>query len=565
MDKQPNIIHMSLLPDTLERYRKFIGFMLKYWNSNLVQDTANNALYEENKESGAHREYDQSPEDLIADLKKMGPTYIKLGQLLSTRPDLLPDAYLKALAVLQDDVEPIPYEEVHQIIEEEIGTRISKAFESLEEIPLASASIGQVHHAVLRSGKSVAVKIQRPGIRKKFLEDLDTLKELTDLAMKHSTTARRYAFDDVLAELRHILLQEIDYNREAQNLITLGENLKTFKNLQVPQPVTDYSSSKVLTMEYIDGKKITSISPLKFMEVDLEPIVDELVEAYLKQIVVDGFVHADPHPGNIHMTRDNKIALIDLGMVAKFSSKMQDKLLQLLIAISREQGDEISDILLDISETGEEANIDTFRKTINTLVLDSQVTKAKDLQTGRLLIHMNRIAAENGIHIAVELNILGKILLNLDQIVAVLAPEYNLRDAIQRHVQKMMQSKMFHELKPENLFSVLLETKKLTEKLPKRLNKISKKLANNDFKIKLEALDEKRFTDGFQKVANRITLGLIIAAMIIGAAMLMQVPTTFTIFGYPGLAIILFIVAAIAGIALSYNIIMKDEDFKRKK
>ncbi|MEX2349297.1 MAG: AarF/ABC1/UbiB kinase family protein, partial [Flavobacteriaceae bacterium] len=248
-----------------------------------------------------------------------------------------------------------------------------------------------------------------------------------------------------------------------------------------------------------------------------------------------------------------------------FTSKMQDKLLQLLIAISREQGDEVCDILLDISKTGEDVNIETFRKTINTLVLDSQVTKAKDLQTGRLLIQMNRIAAENGIHIAVELNILGKVLLNLDQIVAVLAPEYNLRDAIQRHVQKMMQSKMYQELKPENLFSVLIETKKLTEKLPERLNKISENLANNDFKIKLEGIDEKRFTEGFQKVANRITLGLIIAAMIIGAAMLMQVPTTFTIFGYPGLAIVLFIVAAIAGIALSYNIIIKDEDFKRKK
>ncbi len=556
---------MSILPDTLERYRKFIGFMLKYRNSDLFYDTAANAMDVDGEKSNVDREYDQSPEDLTADLKKMGPTYIKLGQLLSTRPDLLPDAYLKALATLQDDVEPIPYEEVHQIIEEEIGIRISKAFDSLEEVPLASASIGQVHRAFLRSGKSVAVKIQRPGIRKKFLEDLDTLKELTDLAMKHSSTARRYAFDDVLAELRHILLQELDYNREAQNLITLGENLKLYKNLKVPQPVPDYSSSKVLTMEYIDGKKITSISPLKFMEVDLEPILDELVEAYLKQIVVDGFVHADPHPGNIHITRDNKIALIDLGMVAKFTSKMQDKLLQLLIGISQKQGDEITDILLDISKIGEEATIEIFRKTINTLVLDSQVTKAKDLQTGRLLIQMNRIAADNGIHIAVELNILGKILLNLDQIVAVMAPEYNLQQAIQKHVQKMMQSKMYQELKPENLFSVLIETKKLTEKLPERLNKISENLANNDFKIKLQGIDEKRFTDGFQKVANRITLGVIIAAMIIGAAMLMQIPTTFTIFGYPGLAIVLFIVAAITGIALSVNILLKDEDFKLKK
>lgn len=556
---------MSILPDSLERYRKFIGFMLKYHKSDLFKNTANKAMDIDGNDEDAVHDYDQSPENLIADLQKMGPTYVKLGQLLSTRPDLLPDAYLKALATLQDDVHPIDYEEVRQTIEEEIGVRISKAFESLDETPLASASIGQVHRAVLRSGKQVAVKVQRPGIRKKFLEDLDTLKEVTDLAMKHSSTARRYAIDDVLAELRHILLQELDYNREAQNLITLNENLKTFKNLKVPQPVSDYSSSKVLTMEYIDGKKITSISPLKFMEVDLEPLVDELVEAYLKQIVVDGFVHADPHPGNIHITHNNKIALIDLGMVAKFTSNMQDKLLQLLIGISQKQGDEITDILLGISTTGEDADIESFRKTINTLVLDSQVSKAKDLQTGRMLIQMNRIAAENGIHIAVELNILGKILLNLDQIVIVMAPQYDLQKAIQKHVQKMMQAKMYQELKPENLFSVLIETKKLTEKLPERLNKISENLANNEFKIKLEALDEDRLTDGFQKVANRIALGLVIAAMIIGAAMLMQVPTSFRIFGYPGLAIILFMAAAITGIALSYSIIVKDDGFNQKR
>lgn len=262
---------MSILPDTLERYRKFIGFMLKYRSSDLFNDTTNIALNENSQESQDDSEYNQKPEDLIADLQEMGPTYIKLGQLLSTRPDLLPDAYLNALATLQDDVESISYEKVHQIVEEELGIRISKAFESLEKQPLASASIGQVHRAVLRSGKQVVVKVQRPGIRKKFIEDLDTLKELTDLAIKHSSTARRYAFDEVLAELRHILLQELDYNREAQNLIALGENLNMFDSLVVPQPITDYSSAKVLTMEYIDGNKITSISSLKFIEIDLEP------------------------------------------------------------------------------------------------------------------------------------------------------------------------------------------------------------------------------------------------------------------------------------------------------
>ncbi|HEY9184023.1 MAG TPA: AarF/UbiB family protein [Salegentibacter sp.] len=557
---------MSVLPDNLERYRKFIGFMLKYWNSELFHQTANSALEDEPNDEEKETDYEQTPEELVEDLKNMGPTYIKMGQLLSTRPDLLPDNYLKALASLQDDVPPIPYEDVHKIIEQEIGTRISKAFETFEEKPLASASIGQVHKAVLRSGKPVAVKIQRPGIRKKFLEDLDTLEELAEMAVKHSKVAKRYAFDNVLAELRRILLQELDYNREATNLLRLGKNLKHFKNLIVPQPILDYSTSKVLTMDFIDGRKVTSISPLKQLEVDYSPIVDELVEAYLQQVINDGFVHADPHPGNIQFTSDDKIALIDLGMVAKFTPGLQEDLLQLLIAISRSNGQDTAHVLLNMSEYDpDKADVKNFNKKISDLVMDSQTSTAKDMQTGRLLIQLNREAARNNIHIPVEVNILGKILLNMDQIIAVLDPDFDLKEAIRKHVNEIMRKKMYEELKPENFFSFVLETKKLAENLPERINKISDNLANNRFKLNIDAIDEQRVTDGFQKVANRITLGLIIAAMIIGASMLMQVPSDFTIFGYPGLAMVFFLLAAVMGIYLSYIIIFKDDNLNSRK
>jgi len=556
---------MSILPDDLVRYQKFIGFMLKYWNSDLLNHTANSALQETQGDEKVSEKFDQSPEELVEDLKNMGPTYIKLGQLLSTRPDLLPDAYLKALATLQDNVPPILFSEVHKLVEEEIGSRISKAFNTFEEKPIASASIGQVHKATLKSGKPVAVKIQRPGIRKMFLDDLDTLKEIAAFAVKHTTTGKKYAFDEVLEELRHILLQELDYNREAQNLISLGRNLKNFSLLTVPQPVLDYSSSRVLTMEFIEGKKITSISPLYRLENDLSPMLDQLVAAYLQQIITDGFVHADPHPGNIHITKQDTIALIDLGMVAKFTPNIQQKILQLLIALSHDDGEATADVLLNMSELNEDSNVKTFKKVINHLVADGQNQMAKDMQTGKMLIQMNRIAADNGIHISVEVNILGKILLNMDQIIAVLDPEFDLRKAIQTHVHKIMRDKMYDELKPENMFSILLESKKLSENLPERLNKISHNLANNEFRMKIDAIDESRFTDGFQKVANRITLGLIIAAMIVGAAMMMKVPTSFTLLGYPGLAIIFFLIAAMGGIALSYIIIFKDEGFKHKK
>ncbi|WP_332024505.1 ABC1 kinase family protein [Kaistella sp.] len=554
---------MSTIPEKFSNYTKFISFILKYWNSDVFKAASENALNKENFDDSEH-DY-KNPEELAEDLKNMGPTYVKLGQLLSTRPDLIPEPYLKALESLQDDVEEIPYSEVQKIVEEEIGQRISKAFESFEVQPLASASIGQVHLAILRSGKKVAVKIQRPGVRKNFIEDLDTLKELTDVAVEHSKTAKKYAVDEILDELRFILLNELDYIKEAENLIALGENTRKYPKIVIPQPVEGYSTSKILTMDYIDGQKITSISPISRIETNYKPLVDELVAAYLKQIIFDGFAHADPHPGNVHLTKDNRIALMDLGMVAKFGPDLRENILKLLIAISKYNGEETANTLLKMSDYDKNADLAGFRKEINRLVLDSQNKTAKDLQTGRLLIQMNKVAAEKSIKLPVELNILGKILMNMDQIVAVLTPDYDLQRAIERNVEKLMQKKMLQELKPDNFFAEALEAKKLTEKLPERLNIITEKLANNEFEIKIDAIDEQRLTDGFQKVANRISIGVIIAALIIGAALLMRIPSTFTILGYPGLAMIFFCTAAVIGLWLVLRMMMKDEDLNLKK
>lgn len=558
---------MVLVPEKLQRYIKFIGFIIKYWNNDVMQQAVNSALdstvAQEGQQTADKKDY-QKPEELVEDLKKMGPTWIKLGQLLSTRPDLLPDEYLVALSKLQDDVDEIEYSVIQQVVEEELGIRISRAFTSFDEKPIASASIGQVHKAVLRSGKVVAVKVQRPGIRKKFIDDLDTLREVTEFASRHSKTARKYAVESILDELRHILLNELDYVREAQNLVILAENLDEFKNLIVPQPVPDYCSPRVLTMDFIPGQKITTLNPVTMTGQNFEPLVDNLVKAYLKQVIVDGFAHADPHPGNIQLTPGKSLVLMDLGMVAKFSPVVQDQLLKLLIALGEMDGDAVTDTLLEMSEYEKDLNTDTFRKKINRVVMDNQKYAAKQMQTGRLLVQINRIAADEGVRIGVDLNILGKILVNLDQIVATLTPNLDLQDSIQRNLEKLFRKKILQDLKPANMLSAIVETRNLAKYLPERINKITDKLANNQLEIKVDAIDEKRFTDGFQKVANRIALGLIIAAMIIGAAMLMQVPTTFRIWGYPGLAMLFFLAAALAGIAFMYNIIVKDEDFRKK-
>lgn len=554
---------MSILPEKIERYRKFFGFMIKYANSDLVNYASEKAM--DNNEVNDSVQLDISPEELTEDLKNMGPAYIKLGQLLSTRPDLLPQKHLDALCALQDDVEEIPLETVREVFEKEIGTRISKAFDFFDEKPLASASIGQVHKARLHSGKLVAVKIQRPNVREKFLSDLDTLQEMANWAIKHSEDARKYNVADLIEELRHTLLNELNYESEAQNLNLIRENLKEFKRLQIPMPITDYSSSKVLTMEFIEGKKATKINPLRRIENDLTPLVDDLVKGYLKQIIVDGFAHADPHPGNIHITPYDKFAMMDLGMVAQFPEALRDQIMQLLIGLSNYDSQEVIRILMEISTYDSiEATIEKFQKEINRLLLNTRNKKAGSMQTGRFIIQVNRIAASNSIKLPVELNMLAKILLNLDQIVAVIAPDYDVNRTIKAYAEDLMKLKMAQEFKPGNVFNIALEAKKLAEQMPNRLNTIFKRLSDNEFEIKVNAIDEKRFTDAFQKLANRITMGVIIAAMIIGAAMLMRVQTSFTIMGYPGLAIILFLLAAIIGFYVLYQIIVKDENFKKK-
>lgn len=555
---------MSLLPDQYDKYLRFFKFMLKYRNSDIFS-FSEEEISNSDSDKASSSEFDHSPQELAEDLKKMGPTYVKLGQLLSTRPDLLPPHFTEALATLQDDVEAVDYKIVEEIFREEIGVRISKAYSSFEEEPLASASIGQVHKAIMHSGKVVAVKIQRPGIRKRFMEDLDALMSLSEKAESFSETARNYAVHDVIEELRYILLKELDYTLEAQNLITLKENLKDFEYLFIPAPILDYCSSRVLTMEFVEGGKITKISPLKRTEINLEPLVDDLVKGYLKQIIVDGFAHADPHPGNVYLTPENKIALMDLGMVAKFSDEMQETILKLMIAISNYDSARVSKILLSISKYNEkDVDLDLFRKNIARKIQESENQKAKDLKTGRTLIEINQMAAKQSIHIPVELNILGKILLNMDQIIAYLAPEYDMQNTVKQYVHLLMEKRMKDNLKPGNLMELFLEMKELTENLPYRLNKFTENLADNKIRVKVDAIDEDRFTDAFQKVANRITAGLIIAALIVGAAMLVRVPSSWTIGGYPAFAFFLFIVAAVIGLYLLYQILYKDEKKKNK-
>ena len=553
---------LSLKPQHLKRYGDIARLLWRYGRSDAFRhlSTLGDLLQEEDE---ARPNRGAGPEDLASDLEAMGPTFVKLGQILSSRPDLMPESYLKALARLQDHVKPFSFAEVEEIVQSELGVRLSKGFQSFESEPLAAASLGQVHRAQLRDGTEVVVKIQRPGIRRQIAEDLEVLEEIVALLSKHTQFAQRYQFAKILEEFRRTLLHELDYHREAANLRTISSNLREFPHVRIPRPIPDYSSRAVLTMEFVAGRKITSLTPLARIEIDGSALADELFQAYLKQVLVDGVFHADPHPGNVYITEEKEIALLDLGMVGHVTPGRQEQLIRLLLALSEGRAEEAATLAIQLSETTVEFDESDFRRQIGMLIAEQKDNILAEIEVGTTLLEITRTAGENGLFVPTELTLLGKALLQLDQIGRILDPGYNPNAAIRRHVTSILNQQFTKGFTPGRFFSTLLEVKEFVTALPPRLNKILDRTADAQFQITVRPSE--MFMKTVQKVANRITAGLVLAALIIGAAMLMQVPTKFELFGYPGLAMLCFLAAAAGGVALLFNIFFIDHKDRKNR
>ncbi|HEV2696234.1 MAG TPA: AarF/UbiB family protein [Verrucomicrobiae bacterium] len=555
---------ISLKPHHLVRYKDIALLFLKYGTSDLAKEFAHDTGDGEKNLLPA-RPGQPVPEELADDLEKMGPTFVKFGQLLSSRPDLLPEPYLKALARLQDKVKPFSYEQVEEIVSSELGVRISKAFSVFEKKHLAAASLGQVHRAALRDGRQVVVKVQRPEIRKQIAEDFEVLEEIASFFDEHTEIGRRYRFGKILAELKKSILQELDYLREASNLTTLANNLKEFPHILVPLPVMDYTSRSVLTMDYISGTKVTALSPVARLDVNGDLLAEELFKAYLKQVLIDGFFHADPHPGNVFLTDDHCVALLDLGMTGRVSSSMQENLLRLLLAISEGNGDEVIKIILRISETSDDFNQEEFSKKAADLVSEQQDQTLNHHDVGKALMEVSRTAAQTGLYVPTELTLLGKTLLQLEEVGKILSPDFNPNASVRRNVAEIMATRIKKSASPGHMFGAFLEMKDFIGNLPGRVNKILDAVGNSDLEVNVRTPDAHHLLNGFEKIANRVTTGIILAALIVGAALMMRVNSTFQIMGYPGIAMVCFLIATGGSAWLVIGILWKDYKDKNKR
>jgi predicted unusual protein kinase regulating ubiquinone biosynthesis (AarF/ABC1/UbiB family) len=540
------------------RYAALVRLLVRHGRSDLVSG-AGLEEYAADPTVDSEETTDRA-EAFASDLEAMGPTYIKLGQLLSTRFDLLPPAYTTALSRLQDEVEPFPSAQVREVVAEELGAEVRHLYAEFDDVPAAAASLGQVHRATLRNGREVAVKVQRPGTRDEVRADMATLARLAGLADKGTGVGRTYGFRRLLHEFERSLMLELDYRREARNLIRFGDLTQHYDRLLVPEPVLELTTGRVLTMSYIHGRKVTDVGPLGLTDLDPGPIVEQLFQAYLRSMLVEGFLHADPHPGNLLLTPDGRLAVLDLGMVVSVPPRLQDKVVRLLVAIGDDNGEQAARVLAEMGQPLDHYDAVAFRDDVTNLVSEA-VAEGPDMQAGRVLVELSRVSGARGLRPPPEMSLVGKALLNLDRTTQHLDPTFAPAEAIRENVRSILRSGL--AASPGDLITAALDAREFTAQLPRRANRIMDSLADGDLRIRVDAVDEERLHTVLQRLANRLTMGVVIASTILGASLLMQVPTHHRILGYPAVAIVLFTVAILGGIALTAWIVVTDRKVAR--
>ncbi|AOX62204.1 ABC transporter substrate-binding protein [Stenotrophomonas sp. HMSC10F06] len=557
MNTTPVLPGSPSLVKGMNRRSQILRLLLRYRNSGVFSGM--------NLDAGAVHDVppEGNPEQFVTDLESLGPTFVKLGQMLSTRPDMVPVEFATALERMQENVAPIPVERVAAIIEKELGASVSKLFASFDPVPLGCASIAQVHRAELHDGRQVAVKVQKPEVAAQLRSDLDVLRSFA-LAADHLTqVGRRVRLRDWLNEFAKTLMQELDYQAEAENLQRFGQHLKPFKPLWVPQPIWDYCSHRVLTMELAQGVRVDMIPDVRRTEQPMAPLAAALIRGYVDQIFVHGEIHADPHPGNLRVTPAGRLAIFDLGMVAHMPPRLRERLLKLLFAAVDGRGEEVADEIIGISTRLEFFDEERYLRETGQII--ARYAANSSFSEGRVVLDLVRIATASGLRTPPELSLLGKALLNLETVCRLLSPDLDTRRIVEKQLQHVMRARLKKSLSAANLASEAMEMQQLLRDGPRKMTDILALLAENRLQMKVTGLEESRLMENLQKIANRVSAGIVTAALILAAAMMMKVDTGWHLFGYPAIAFTLMLIGVFLGLGIILSALIFDRRARSKE
>src|SRR5918995_535467 len=366
-------------------------------------------------------------------LEELGTSYIKLGQLLSSRPDLLPDVYIEELGRLVDAVPPIPYDQIRPVIEEDVG---SEVFASIDPTPLATASIAQIHTALLKSGREVVVKVRRPGIVEQVALDLDVLRSTAELAESHSSTAQLLQLRALADELETHLLGELNFEEEAHNAEVIGRLIADYEELTTPQVIRPYVTEEVLVLEHVVGRKIEGdhgVAPER-----ARTLARELFRAYVHQVTVEGIYHADPHRGNVLLTDDGRLELLDFGLLGRLDDDTRRTIGLLLLAIAQNRADDVAGLILSLSLTTLETDEPAFAHDLRRKLPRYHWRPLSGIRAGESLADLQRMAVKHGIRLPTSFALVGKTLSQADEIARALDPELDPIQLMEEDALEMM-------------------------------------------------------------------------------------------------------------------------------
>jgi ubiquinone biosynthesis protein len=497
-----------------------------------------------------------TPARLLQAIQELGPTFIKFGQLLSTRPDILPRDYITELSKLQDTASVVTFSRIRAIVEEELKCPIEEVYSSFSEFPIAAASLGQVHTATLLDGTPVIVKVQRPNITGVIESDIEIMYAIAKVLESRSDRAKTYALIDVVDEFAITIHEELDYTREAQNTQRLKENLAENNHVYVPKVYWDLVTKRVLTMERIEGVKITDINALKATGADLKEIASNLVSIFFKQVFLDGFFHADPHPGNLLVTPEHKIALIDAGQVRQLDRSVKSGLVRLMLAYDRQDTKKFADEVLTIGITRGDIEIGALTQDLEKVLRHFYNLPSRATNVGQVFIRVMHASARHRIRLPMGFAVLGKVIANIDGINRLLNPDFNFTEATRPYLERVIKEQLSISDVGRDLYRSMMDVKDLVLNLPEQINLILRKAIDGTlrFEFKHKGLDE--LESRMDKITNRLAFALIVGSSIIGSSIIVAFSRgSKAMLGIPFLGLIGYVVATIFGMWLLISII----------
>ncbi|MEJ2655628.1 MAG: AarF/UbiB family protein [Desulfobacterales bacterium] len=490
-------------------------------------------------------------------IEELGPTYVKLGQVLSTRPDLIPIEFTKELSKLQDKVPPFSFNAVKTTIEEEFGKPLEDLFVSIDETPFASASIGQVHSAQLEDGEMVAVKVQRPGIKKTIEIDLEIMLHMATLVERNITEVALYRPVKIVEEFARTLEREIDYTIEAGSMERFARHFLTDPKVYIPKVYRDLSTDRVITMELVDGIKVSEIDKLEAAEIDLKMITHRGADFYLKQVFELGFFHADPHPGNIFILPENIVCLIDYGMTGSVNRETREDFVDLIDGIIHRQEAKVAQVLLKLTQWDEEPPMKQLERDVSDFMGQHLYKPLKDIEVGKLLNHLLELASRHFLIIAPDIFLMMKTLTMMEGVAMTLDPDFDMIAQTEPFIKQIKLARFHPGRIADDMLQLGSQLLQFGRQFPKDLLEITRLMRQQKLALKMEHKGFETMLATHDRISNRISFSIIIAALIIGSALIVisEIPPLF--YGISLIGIVLFSTAAIMGIWLLIAILKK--------